>query len=608
MNIEQQFALLREQLAQLTQRVYRLEQMLGERVPAPSAAAGTPPPAQPTSTVQMPPAPPPPMPEQTAPPPAIRVSVEVPLPPPPAPPRTLEHYAAQAPAGREAEESLEMRIGARWFSRVGIVAALTGTWLLLVEAYRNHWIGPTVLVLAGLAAGSGLIWWSTRFRRRGYRVFSYSLNAVGVGILYLSLWAAFHVYALLPQGVAFFAMVLVTAGTAWMALAQDAELLMGLALIGGFLTPVLAGRDVNAEGALLGYLLMLDAAALVLQRFRTWPRIAGSAWLGTLMLYVAWRNQWYEAGAFSETFLFIAAFFAVFAVVPLVTRLLPAAKLEGFAPLVVLLLPIANSLGFFLELNSILPADDHNHVLAIYAAALAAVMAGLGFAMLRREQEAGEERGLMSGLHWAIAAVFAVLAVPLRFHGDSLTVGWLAEGALLYGVGAAGGRRLLRAMGAVVALLGTLMVVANTWDKLQPTVVWNERSGLYLGAMAVIGFLVWREGKYEGEASAVLRALGLVLITGLALASLNLEVHDYWQSAHRGAAIQRLSQAACCAGNGARLLALCRLAGGGSGGIPDRCARQEPGATHRGRGSRRPGHSLFGRWNVGDDAADAHPQ
>lgn len=515
MNTEQQLALLREQLAQLTQRIFRLEQMLGERTAVhhePAAAAVAHP--------------------QAAPPP-LRVDVGS-TPPPPPPTQLVEQLAARAPQASAPEpvqqpaESLESRIGSRWLNRVGIVAVLTGVSYFLKYAFENNWIGPTMRVLIGLAAGVGFVWWSESFRRKDYKAFSYSLKAVGVGILYLSLWAAFHMYALVPQWAAFFAMVLVTAGVAWLALAQDAELLMGLALIGGFLTPVLAGRDVNAEGTLLSYLLMLDAAALILQRFRTWPRIVGSAWLGTLMLYVAWRNEWYEQAAFGETFLFITGFFAVFAAVPLITRLLPKGKLGGFPQLIVLVLPIANSLAFFGELSGILPAENHNHILAGYTMALAAVMAGLGFAMLRREQEAGDKQGLMSGLHWAIAAVFAVIAVPLRFHGNALTVGWLAEGALLYWVGAAGGRRLLRAMGAIVALLGTFEVVTDTWDKVQTTVVWNERFALYLGAIAVIAFVVWREGKAGSEETEPLRAIGLLLIVGLALGALNLEVHDYW--------------------------------------------------------------------------------
>jgi len=36
-----------------------------------------------------------------------------------------------------------------------------------------------------------LIAWSEQFRRRGYVAFSYSLKAIGSGVLYLSLWAAF---------------------------------------------------------------------------------------------------------------------------------------------------------------------------------------------------------------------------------------------------------------------------------------------------------------------------------------------------------------------------------------------------------------------------------
>jgi len=57
---------------------------------------------------------------------------------------------------------------------------------------------PLGRVLIGLVAGAALIAWSERFRNRGYAVFSYSLKAIGSGTLYLSLWAAFSLYQLLP--------------------------------------------------------------------------------------------------------------------------------------------------------------------------------------------------------------------------------------------------------------------------------------------------------------------------------------------------------------------------------------------------------------------------
>ena len=101
------------------------------------------------------------------------------------------------------------------------------------------------------------------------------LNAVGVGILASRCGRHAHVYALLPQGSR------LCHGARDHRHRMDGpgtgrRTAMGLALIGDFLTPVLAGPDVDAEGTLLGYLLMLDAAALVLQRFRTSPRIAAA--------------------------------------------------------------------------------------------------------------------------------------------------------------------------------------------------------------------------------------------------------------------------------------------------------------------------------------------
>ena len=59
-------------------------------------------------------------------------------------------------------------------------------------------------------------------------------------MLYLSLYAAFQVYSLVPSGVAFAMMFAVTAATAVMAWTQDAEILAAFALIGGFTTPAVA--------------------------------------------------------------------------------------------------------------------------------------------------------------------------------------------------------------------------------------------------------------------------------------------------------------------------------------------------------------------------------
>ena len=202
------------------------------------------------------------------------------------PPVTRPMFAAMGAANAQDDHSLESRIGSQWFNRIGILAVLIGMAWFLKLAIDNHWIGPLGRVLIGLVAGAGLIAWSERFRSRGYAAFSYSLKAIGSGTLYLSLWAAFSLYHLLPSGAAFAAMIAVTAFNGFMAWAQDAELLALYAIVGGLSTPLLISTGENHEVALFSYLLLLDLTVLILVVLRPWSRLLVGAFTGTALLFV----------------------------------------------------------------------------------------------------------------------------------------------------------------------------------------------------------------------------------------------------------------------------------------------------------------------------------
>ena len=137
-------------------------------------------------------------------------------------------------------------------------------WFLKL-AIDNHWIGPAGRVIIGLIAGAALIAWSERFRRRGFAAFSYSLKALGSGILYLSLWAAYGLFALISSSTAFGAMIVVTAFNGYMCWVQNSELLALYAIVGGFSTPLLLSNGENHEVTLFSYLLLLNVAVLVLR-------------------------------------------------------------------------------------------------------------------------------------------------------------------------------------------------------------------------------------------------------------------------------------------------------------------------------------------------------
>src|SRR5579864_4355014 len=247
---------IRQILADLTTRVYRIErrlQMDATRVEQrPSAVAETPLPVKPSE-----------LPSSAA---------SIPTRPSPSP--TPYNPRQPSVVSRvQTDSGLESRIGSHWLNRIGIAALLIGVSYFLKFAFDNNWIGPAGRVTIGLLAGIAMVVWSERFRSKGYKAFSYSLKAVGIGTMYLSLWAAFQLYSLIPSVVAFVMMLGVTAATAAMALAQDAQILAAFALTGGFSTPLLLSTGQNREIALFAYVAILDLATLALVRFKPWRRL-----------------------------------------------------------------------------------------------------------------------------------------------------------------------------------------------------------------------------------------------------------------------------------------------------------------------------------------------
>ena len=246
------------------------------------------------------------------------------------------------------ERSLESRIGSQWFNRIGILAVLIGMALFLKLAIDNHWVGPLGRVLIGLLAGIGFIAWSERFQHQGYKAFAYSLKAVGSGILYLSLWAAFSLFHLTPAAVAFTAMVLVTAFNGYMAWIEDAELLAVYSIAGGLSTPLLVSTGGNHEVSLFTYLLILNSAVLVLVTLRPWSRLLLGAFTGSVVFFSGWWFAYYSNVQFVRTACFAGSFFLLFAFAPRLVRLeLQVEDGSKWDRLVGVLMPIANAgLGF----------------------------------------------------------------------------------------------------------------------------------------------------------------------------------------------------------------------------------------------------------------------
>ena len=435
----------------------------------------------------------------------------------PIPAKPSARVAAPAP-----EIDLESRIGSHWLNRIGIAAVLIGVSYFLKYAFDNNWIGASGRVTIGLLAGIAVVLWSERFRTRGYLLFSYSLKAVGIGVMYLSLWAAFHVYALVPSGVAFVAMLAITASTAAMAITQNAEILAAFALTGGVVTPLLLSTGENRELQLFSYVALLDIATVVMVARKPWRRLLVLSYAGTLLLYIGWYAEFYTRNQVNPTVTFATLFFVIFAVAPLLAQQ-PRAESGAFAS-VPLFLAFVNAGVYFLQVFAMFEEID-KHAMAWFALALAAAYIFLS-RQARNHYPDKENVERLHYLHLALAIGFITIAIPIRLDGYWITVGWLMEAAVLIWLSDRIRSSFLSLFAVSALALGVFRLLV--FDNFNAQVlIFNARLGTYAVAIAVLAATAYFGKKRGDELGLRGAAVAVIAINLLALVAMSLEISDY---------------------------------------------------------------------------------
>jgi uncharacterized membrane protein len=425
----------------------------------------------------------------------------------------------------ESKESLESQLGSKVLSKVAILLLLVGAAWFLKWTFDNHWIGPAGRIVTGLLAGAAVVVWSERFRKQKMAAFSYALKAVGTGVLYLSLWAGFHVYHLpyLPAGVAFAAMVCVTLWNAVMAWSQNAEALAGYALVGAYLTPVLVSTGGDHEIFLFSYLAIIAASMVALVRARPWHKLLLGALPLTVFFFLNWYSSFFSPNKAWWTAGFALLLWGLFAAAPIV-----AEDVDNAATMVIL--PVGAALFGALSIYSVLNDSGGKDWEAWSTVGFAAV-----YLVLARLRPAA-----VSAVHLGLAIVFLTVAIPLKATGHGITVGWLVEGMVLVAIASRAklDRRVqatLRWLGWGALLLGVLGALVEPWILSDAqTAFLNREFATSLAAVVALGAAAWitthqpstqvrdAEGRAEGDSKMV--AIALVLINVLLLAAMNREI------------------------------------------------------------------------------------
>ncbi len=339
------------------------------------------------------------------------------------------------------EPALETTFGLGWLNRVAVVTLIFGVGFLFKYAVDSQWIGPAMRVALGIAAATLSLFLGEWISLRGQKTFARGLTGLGLALLYLSFYAGFGFYHLLPQTTSFLLMCLTTTAAVMLALHYDSQAVALLALAGGYLTPVLLSTGENHMWVLAAYTSMLTLGALPIARVKRWPALEYLAWAATALLFLGWASQWLDDETRLAAWGWLSLSFALF-----FAASIASARLWLLA---------LNTGAYFVGTYDLLDHRYHGSMGA-FTFALALSHALLAKSVWNRDRR-------LSELAAAMAMVLLTLAIPIQFVGFRITMLWSLEAAALTWLGARFDRpRLQMAASAVFALVLVRLVTLDS--------------------------------------------------------------------------------------------------------------------------------------------------
>jgi len=345
----------------------------------------------------------------------------------------------------------------RWFAggnaltRIGVVVLFFGVAFLL-KYFTERFTVPVEWRLAAVAAGGcALVGLGMRLAtaRPGYGL---SLQGAGAGVLYLTTYAAFQLYGVLPEAASVVLLIAVSALTVWLAIRSDSQPLAGLAVAGGFVAPMLIATG-GDPALLFGYFAVLNGAIFALAWRKAWRALNAVGIVFTFVLGAAWGHGFYGPGHYGVVQPYLVLFFAFYVTIAILyARRGPLAAKDPVDALLVFGVPLA---GFALQAALV---RDVRYGAAWSALAIAAVYALL-FLALRKRSEPGF--ALLARAFGALAVIFATIAIPFALDNRETAALWAVEAAGVYWIGIRQQARIVRAFALAVEIAAGIVFAAS---------------------------------------------------------------------------------------------------------------------------------------------------
>lgn len=331
--------------------------------------------------------------------------------------------------------------------RTGMLVLFVGVAFLL-KYVAERTVVPVEVRYVGILLGALVLLvlgWRLRKKRPG---FALSLQGGGIGVLYLTLFAAMRLHQLLPANVVLMLLIGIVVFSASLAVLQDAMALAVIGILGGFAAPILTSTGSGSHVQLFAYYLLLNFSIFGIAWFKSWRLLNVVGFVSTFAVGSVWGAKFYQPQFFASVEPFLIAHFLLYVAVAVLFAFKQPPKLKGIndgtiifgTPIVVFSLQAAL-------------VKDMEYGLAYSALAMGVFYVALAYLVKLLHRPFFKD---LIESFIALGVGFGTLAIPLGFDGRVTSAMWVAEASAMVWVGIKQSRLLPRFSGYALAVLGAL--------------------------------------------------------------------------------------------------------------------------------------------------------
>ncbi|MDR1239476.1 MAG: DUF2339 domain-containing protein [Treponema sp.] len=365
--------------------------------------------------------------------PAAKAAAPVPT-PAAAPAQTPAPPAPSSAAGKALAAFI--RRGNLWAAG-GILLLLAGFAALITYLASRGFFTVEMGIAAAALAGLAMLAAGWRFRKKR-PVYFLLLQGGGIGILYLSVFAAHKLTPWFPPLLTLILMGVLILPALVLALFQNSQALALLGFLGGFAAPLLLASGEGNHVFLFAWYGVLNLGILFISLFRFWKGLNILAFLCTFILANYWTVVYYTPPLFWQAEPFFLGYILIFTLLgihgfgrtrngknPLFSQN-PAGVKEPHPPVDLTLTLGTPLMGALLQWQ-IFETVPHGYAIICLGFSAFYLLLAL---IIRKRGSAG--RGIFPEAWLGFAALLANLAVPLELAPRITSAVWAAEGLLVF--------------------------------------------------------------------------------------------------------------------------------------------------------------------------------